>query len=367
MAARGDRGVRRCVWLGFPVQRLGRSRTTDYTIAGGHMAERCQLFVILALGESILRIGANFGDLSDSAATIAAFVAAFIGERRVVVDLLRPQRRGRTTRYLGSEGPGQARGPGLHLFSRADSRRHHRDRRSRPAHDRQPKHLGFHSDSRTNARRLHALSRRQRAFQPCPLGRSTALAAARASQPQRDGRACPHLLGTGSAHRRDLRARRSRAVGHPPQNVQTPPHPRQRGCPGSTGPDKPSLPASIAKRASRRTPTTYPVRTTSTSDSVGFAGGSFAIWMQERCRGQVAAPGQEAQTCFRAARYLIAASSEVRELRRKQRRGFPVGRGRDRGASSASWRWRRAGRRRSQIRGRGAPPHRFASSASMAM
>ena len=67
------------VWLGFPVPGLGRSRTTDYTIAGEHMAERCQLFIILALGESILRTGANFGDLSRSVGTVTAFVIAFIG------------------------------------------------------------------------------------------------------------------------------------------------------------------------------------------------------------------------------------------------------------------------------------------------
>lgn len=29
-------------WLGFPVPGLGRSRTTDYTISGEHMAERCR-------------------------------------------------------------------------------------------------------------------------------------------------------------------------------------------------------------------------------------------------------------------------------------------------------------------------------------
>lgn len=67
------------VWLGFPTPGLGRSRTTDYTIAGEHMAERCRLFVILALGESILVTGTNFGELPRSAQIVAAFVVAFIG------------------------------------------------------------------------------------------------------------------------------------------------------------------------------------------------------------------------------------------------------------------------------------------------
>ena len=66
------------VW-GFYTPGLGRSRTTDWTITGGHMAERCQLFVIIALGESILVTGATFERLPFAAATVAAFVAAFLG------------------------------------------------------------------------------------------------------------------------------------------------------------------------------------------------------------------------------------------------------------------------------------------------
>jgi low temperature requirement protein LtrA len=64
---------------GFLIPGLGRSQTTDWNITGGHMAERCQLFVIIALGESILVTGATFGDLPFDAATVAAFVAAFLG------------------------------------------------------------------------------------------------------------------------------------------------------------------------------------------------------------------------------------------------------------------------------------------------
>ena len=65
--------------LGYPVPGRGRSHSRDYTIAGEHMAERCQLFIILALGESILITGANFGELPGSAATVAAFAVAFVG------------------------------------------------------------------------------------------------------------------------------------------------------------------------------------------------------------------------------------------------------------------------------------------------
>jgi low temperature requirement protein LtrA len=65
--------------VGFYTPGLGRSRTADWTISGAHLAERCQLFIILSLGESILVTGATFGELDFSAATVAAFVVAFTG------------------------------------------------------------------------------------------------------------------------------------------------------------------------------------------------------------------------------------------------------------------------------------------------
>jgi low temperature requirement protein LtrA len=64
---------------GFFTPGLGRSHTADWTIAGTHMAERCQLFLIIALGESILDTGVTFGDLHWYAARVAAFVVAFAG------------------------------------------------------------------------------------------------------------------------------------------------------------------------------------------------------------------------------------------------------------------------------------------------
>jgi low temperature requirement protein LtrA len=64
---------------GFYTPGLGRSTTRDWDISGEHIAERCQLFLIIVLGESILVIGATFGELEWSAAVLAAFVAAFLG------------------------------------------------------------------------------------------------------------------------------------------------------------------------------------------------------------------------------------------------------------------------------------------------
>ncbi len=58
---------------------LGRSRTEEWTIEGTHFAERCQLIVIVALGESILVTGTAFGEIEATTATVTAFVVAFIG------------------------------------------------------------------------------------------------------------------------------------------------------------------------------------------------------------------------------------------------------------------------------------------------
>ena len=66
-------------WVGFYTPGLGRSVTQDWTIEGGHFAERCQAFMLIALGESIVVTGATFADHSDGAATVAAFVVAFAG------------------------------------------------------------------------------------------------------------------------------------------------------------------------------------------------------------------------------------------------------------------------------------------------
>lgn len=65
--------------FGFYLPGLGRSHTSDWTIQGGHLAERCQLFMIVALGESILLTGATFSDAKAwDGLTLAAFSTAFI-------------------------------------------------------------------------------------------------------------------------------------------------------------------------------------------------------------------------------------------------------------------------------------------------
>ncbi len=63
----------------FYVPGLGRSNTIDWKVDGAHMAERCALFVIIALGESILVTGATAASLPATSAAIGAFVVAFVG------------------------------------------------------------------------------------------------------------------------------------------------------------------------------------------------------------------------------------------------------------------------------------------------
>ncbi|EKS37653.1 low temperature requirement protein A [Afipia clevelandensis] len=58
---------------------LGATPYADWDVEGGHMAERCGLFIIIALGESIVVTGATFASAAWTAPTIAGFVVALIG------------------------------------------------------------------------------------------------------------------------------------------------------------------------------------------------------------------------------------------------------------------------------------------------
>jgi low temperature requirement protein LtrA len=63
----------------FWIPKYGASAVSDWMVEGGHMAERCAGFIIIALGESIVVTGATFADLTWTAETVTAFVSAFIG------------------------------------------------------------------------------------------------------------------------------------------------------------------------------------------------------------------------------------------------------------------------------------------------
>jgi low temperature requirement protein LtrA len=63
----------------FWIPKYGGSSIEDWAVEGGHMAERCAGFIIIALGESIVVTGATFADLAWTAETVSAFASAFIG------------------------------------------------------------------------------------------------------------------------------------------------------------------------------------------------------------------------------------------------------------------------------------------------
>jgi low temperature requirement protein LtrA len=63
----------------FWIPKYGASAVEDWVVEGGHMAERCAGFIIIALGESIVVTGAAFADLAWTAETVGAFASAFIG------------------------------------------------------------------------------------------------------------------------------------------------------------------------------------------------------------------------------------------------------------------------------------------------
>jgi low temperature requirement protein LtrA len=86
-----DRSARLILWIvavaveyagpamRFRVPVLGASSFEDWTVEGGHMAERCALFIIIALGESIVVTGATFSEASWTLPVMAAFLVALLG------------------------------------------------------------------------------------------------------------------------------------------------------------------------------------------------------------------------------------------------------------------------------------------------
>ena len=87
----GDGGARMAWWglalaieyvspsLGFHTPGLGKSAARDWEVSGHHIAERCGLFIIIALGESILVAGATFSGLEWTGPVIGAFAASLLG------------------------------------------------------------------------------------------------------------------------------------------------------------------------------------------------------------------------------------------------------------------------------------------------
>jgi low temperature requirement protein LtrA len=63
---------------GFWLPGLGSTPMEGWTLAGGHLAERCQLVLMIALGESVLRVGLTFSSEAGSPSVDAAFIVGFL-------------------------------------------------------------------------------------------------------------------------------------------------------------------------------------------------------------------------------------------------------------------------------------------------
>lgn len=63
----------------FAVPGLGKSTTNDWNVSGAHMAERCALLVIIALGEGIILTGSTFSEAERIPGAVWAFGTAFVG------------------------------------------------------------------------------------------------------------------------------------------------------------------------------------------------------------------------------------------------------------------------------------------------
>ena len=65
--------------LRFWTPKLGFSSIEAWSVEGGHMAERCAGFIIIALGEAIVVDGATFAELTWTPENVAAFLSALVG------------------------------------------------------------------------------------------------------------------------------------------------------------------------------------------------------------------------------------------------------------------------------------------------
>ena len=106
----------------------GRPKLAPETwdVETAHFAERFQLFVIIALGESIVLIGATTSDLDIDAARLTALALAFAGTAALwwlYFDYVAPIAQRRLELAPNTDGAGAGR---LHVPPRRSDRRHHR-------------------------------------------------------------------------------------------------------------------------------------------------------------------------------------------------------------------------------------------------
>ena len=63
--------------FGYWVPGIGRSASTDWNVTGAHIAERCALFIIICLGETVLATGRILADAEISVSSFAGLIVSF--------------------------------------------------------------------------------------------------------------------------------------------------------------------------------------------------------------------------------------------------------------------------------------------------
>lgn len=94
-------------WVGFRVPFMGRSSTSDWSVSGHHMTERCALFIIIALGEALLVTGGTFSGLEWSGPIIGTMVLSFVGTAGMWWLYFDMAQEFGTSRLEGSRDPGR--------------------------------------------------------------------------------------------------------------------------------------------------------------------------------------------------------------------------------------------------------------------
>lgn len=92
---------------GYWLPGRGRAATTDYDIEAGHFTERCRLFVLIALGESIVVAGATAAEGGLSAANVGCLVVAFLETLALWSLYFGPEAERSRAAVLAGENPGR--------------------------------------------------------------------------------------------------------------------------------------------------------------------------------------------------------------------------------------------------------------------
>jgi hypothetical protein len=198
--------------LYFRIPWIGSSSTADWNVEGTHMAERCGLFIILALGESILITGATFAELTWTVTALAAFTVAFVGSIAMWMIYFNIGAERASRQISSSQDPGRMARSGytyLHIRSWLASRRGGR-RRTHSASSRRPYRRGHRRGHPCGPR---PLSRRSGLVQTPFRAVFPAVAPCRAwtARPADSGRDVCHAVGTFGG--RDRHADPGRNVG----------------------------------------------------------------------------------------------------------------------------------------------------------